>query len=326
VGTAAACSPVTEFLGVKANTTLSAATTAATTTTTLSAAINHTANPPATSLNTAVPTSTQPYICVASRANIDAGDYIQVDSEVMYVTAKAGGSCTGNREVQVDRGVAGTTAAAHNNTGVTVTIYSTYIAVATGANVVAGNYIQVGTEAMVVGATVADTFGLTLKVSRAQVGTTAATDLSGTTVTVLPQIGVASSAGITAGDYIQIDSEIMNVVGVLGGTSLLATQAQLGTTGAAHANGATVQDIEDWVFASVVGGGNAAGCTGGCVYNYLVTAGATSANPVAALQETGGTSGFIIDNQSTSQKGAQQVYFSTLSGHKAVQASQAGFE
>ena len=65
---------------------------------------------------------------------------------------------------------------------------------------------------------------------------------------------------------------------------------------------------------------------GGCVYNYNVTAGAASGTPVAGLQENGGTSGFIIDNQSTSQAGAQQVYFSTLTGHTAVQASQAGLQ
>ncbi len=326
VGTAAACSPVTEFLGVKANTTLSAATTGTATTTTLSAPINDTSNPTGPTLSVTVTSTTQGYICVSSRANLGAGDYIQVDSEIMYVTATTGGSCSIGRGVQVDRGVAGTSAGDHNNTGVTVTIYSTYITVATGANVVAGNYIQVGGEDMLVTATYTDTPGLTLKVTRAQLGTTAVTDLSGATVTVLSQIGVASSTGIAAGDYIQIDSEIMNVTNVLSGTSLLAAQAQLGTTAAAHANGATVQDIEDWIFASVVGGGNAAGCANGCVYNYLVTAGAASGSPTADLPESGGTSGFIIDNQSTSQTGAQQVYFSTLTGHTAVQASQAGLQ
>ena len=52
--------------------------------------------------------------------------------------------------------------------------------------------------------------------------------------------------------------------------------------------------------------------------------GAATGTPTAGLSEPGGTSGIVIDNQSTTQTGAQQVYFSTLTGHTAVQASQAG--
>jgi hypothetical protein len=333
-GVASTCAPVTEFLGVKAATTLSAATTATTATTTLSAAINHTTNPATTTLRAAVPNGppNQGYVCVNSTANILAGDYIQVDSEIMYATSIGSANCTGaNHEVVVDRGVAGTTAAGHSTTGVTVTIYSTYITVATGASVAVGNYIQVGSEDMLVSATYADAPGLTLQVTRAQLGTTAATALSGATVTVLPQISIASSTGIAAGDDIQVDSEIMSVVSVLSSTSLLVTRAQLGTTAAAHANGAPVQDIEDWLFTSLLGGasGNAttaAGCTGACVFNYNVTAGALTGNPTVGMVENGGTSGIVIDNQSTTQLGAQQIYFSTLTGDNAVQLSQSGLQ
>jgi len=62
------------------------------------------------------------------------------------------------------------------------------------------------------------------------------------------------------------------------------------------------------------------------VYSYDVTDGNLT-NPIAALRlgGFGSTSGFIVDNQSTTQIGAQQIYFSNpASGfpNTAIQASQ----
>jgi hypothetical protein len=48
----------------------------------------------------------------------------------------------------------------------------------------------------------------------------------------------------------------------------------------------------------------------------------TPAGTTAAVTENGGTSGIVIDNQSTAT-GASQIYFSTLGGATAIQASQA---
>ena len=135
---------------------------------------------------------------------------------------------------------------------------------------------------------------------------------------------VASTTGIAVNDYLQIGSEIMRVLTVT--PALTVLRAALGTIAVAHTADVAVTDIEDWAFVSVQGDGNVAPCTGtttsACIYNYNITAGGTSGTPTAGLAAIGGTSGIIIDNQSTTQVGAQQVYFSTLGGDTAVQASQ----
>ena len=74
---------------------------------------------------------------------------------------------------------------------------------------------------------------------------------------------------------------------------------------------ALYRTIEDWLFTSLLGGasGNAttaAGCTGACVFNYNVTAGATHWEILPqGWQETGGTSGIVIDNDSLTQGGVR---------------------
>jgi hypothetical protein len=109
----------------------------------------------------------------------------------------------------------------------------------------------------------------------------------------------------------------------------------------------TAGTTDDYVFLSVTNDGNqtgttcsGTGATGACLYNFLVSTNGTSTTvPSAAnagLASAGGSSGIIIDNTSTS-KGASQIYFSSLSnetcagngttgngtGGCAVQASQA---
>jgi hypothetical protein len=85
----------------------------------------------------------------------------------------------------------------------------------------------------------------------------------------------------------------------------------------------------DYLFVSVTARGNDTGCTGtaaiGCVYMYNLTGltWGTGAVANAGLAATGGASGMIIDNIS-STTGASQIYYSTLtSPGNAVQASQA---
>lgn len=93
----------------------------------------------------------------------------------------------------------------------------------------------------------------------------------------------------------------------------------------------------DYLFVSVIASGSATGCTGACVYMYknllsgalwgsTSVAWGTTVVPNAGLAATGGASGIIIDNIS-STTGASQVYYSTLtSPGNAVQASQAALQ
>jgi hypothetical protein len=158
-------------------------------------------------------------------------------------------------------------------------------------------------------------------------GVKVSTTLSATMTNVQATVSVASNAGMAVGDYVQVESEIM-LIGAPFANPLNVTRGQLGTTAAAHTTtGVAVQDIRDWLFMSVASNAKApCSPTGGaCVYNYnVINSALTAGNPTAGLSEPGGTSGFVIDNQSTTQTGAQQIYFSTLTGHTAVQASQSG--
>jgi hypothetical protein len=160
-------------------------------------------------------------------------------------------------------------------------------------------------------------------------GVTAQTTLSAAiTTTTGTSVSITSATGITAGNYIQVDSEIMDITAI-SGTTLTVTRGQLGTTAATHNNGETVQEIKDWLFLSVEAKGNAKNsggttlCTGACLYNYSVLDAGTTGTGTAGLTAAGGTSGIIVDNQSTTEAGAEQIYYNTLTGDNAVQASQA---
>jgi len=303
------CSPVTEFLGSKANTTLSAAISSVPSDTTLAAAINHTTNPTATSLNGTI-TAAATSVAVSSATNIAAGDYISVGTEYMYVSAKS------NNTLTVTRGANGSTPATHT-TGSAVTIYSTLITVPTGTSVTTGEFVQIGTEILNITATNVTTgVGLTLTVTRGADGTTAATHTSGTTVSALTQVSVASATGIVANDYIQVDSDIM-LVDYVSGTTLTVNQGALGTAAATHVNGDAVQDVQDWIYLSVTADGGDAACTSttGCLYNYAVTTGTAPSVATAGIAANGGTGGVIIDNSSTAA-GASQIYYS-IQGNQA---------
>jgi len=143
--------------------------------------------------------------------------------------------------------------------------------------------------------------------------TTAITTTTQTAITV-------ASTGTATDDYIQVDSEIMQITAGGGTTNLTVTRGQLGTTAATHANGATVDDIQDWIFLGVSANGIAAtGCTAGsaCLYNFLITAAGTSGTATAGLAVSGGSSGTIVDNTSTTT-GASQIYFSSLTNGTCV--------
>ena len=76
---------------------------------------------------------------------------------------------------------------------------------------------------------------------------------------------------------------------------------------------------KDWIFMSLSAGGTPSVCTGACLYSFSVpaTAGATTGTPTAGLATSGGSSGIIIDN-STSTTGGSQIYFSFLSAASAT--------
>jgi hypothetical protein len=144
----------------------------------------------------------------------------------------------------------------------------------------------------------------------------------------------SSTSGIVEGNYILIGSEIM-LVSSSSGATIGIIRGQLNTTAATHANGAAITiPAVDYIYFSVTANGNvppgALPCTGACLYSAAVgTASGAIATSVTAptngVAEGGGTSGIIIDNDSTTQVGAEQIYFSTLNTgatNSAIQASQ----
>jgi hypothetical protein len=171
----------------------------------------------------------------------------------------------------------------------------------------------------------------------------AATTLSAAATSSATTLSVASGTGFANSDFIQIDSEIMQITTGGGGTSLTVTRGQSGTTAAAHSSGAAVANVHDWLFVSVASGGNKTGCTGACLYSFNVTGGALPADATAGLVSASGTSGIIVDNAvgAGSLPGASQVYFTPLGAQTcvgngttgnlassgcAIQASQAGLQ
>jgi hypothetical protein len=137
------------------------------------------------------------------------------------------------------------------------------------------------------------------------------------------------SAFVPPGDVIGIAGNVINPL-----TSAAATCSPV--TEIFGSGGTT----DDYIFLSVSANGNSTACTGACLYNFLVSTNGTSttvpAAATAGLAVTGGSSGIIMDNISTTS-GASQIYFSSLSnetcagngttgggtGGCAVQASQA---
>ncbi len=75
----------------------------------------------------------------------------------------------------------------------------------------------------------------------------------------------------------------------------------------------------DWIFFSVHNGANAVGnCSAlGCVYDMNVTNGLAMLIPTFGLRESAGTSGIIVDNDST-QAGASSIYFTPLGNATAT--------
>lgn len=139
------------------------------------------------------------------------------------------------------------------------------------------------------------------------------TTLNGALTAAATSVPVTLATSIAVGDYVQVDSEIMHVTAIATNT-LTVTRAQLGTAAATHLTLAPVSDNPDWIFVTETAGGTDTGCTGACLYNFLVGTSTASATPTAAttgIAATLGTTGIVIDNKSTAA-GESQIYYSTL--------------
>ena len=65
-------------------------------------------------------------------------------------------------------------------------------------------------------------------------------------------VGVASVTGFAAGDFIQVDAEVMRITSIAG-TTLTVTRPRLGTTPADHLDGTAVVDLRTTLLNQVVG-------------------------------------------------------------------------
>ncbi len=74
-----------------------------------------------------------------------------------------------------------------------------------------------------------------------------------------------------------------------------------------------VDSTHDWIFTSVLSGSSVTGCTTatGCLLNYNVHGAGTTGSPTAGQSVAGGASGIIIDNLSTLETGAEEIYYSS---------------
>jgi len=101
------------------------------------------------------------------------------------------------------------------------------------------------------------------------------------------------------------------------------------TTGAATCSPVTefLNGAVDRAYLSVTANGKTAApiscpAASGCLMSFTLGA-TTPTGTAAAVTESGGTSGIVVDNSSTAT-GASQIYFSTLTGATGIQAAQAG--
>jgi len=148
-------------------------------------------------------------------------------------------------------------------------------------------------------------------------------------------VTVASSAGIAAGNYIQIGSEDILVTAVAG-SNLTIARGQIGTSAASHSNLSDVSiPAVDYLYLSVTENANvtpgALACTGtsgACLYSIAVGTSSgshvvASMAPTNGLGSAGGTTGIIVDNSLTTA-GESQIYYSSLSNATCSGNGQSG--
>jgi len=141
--------------------------------------------------------------------------------------------------------------------------------------------------------------------------TCAANDNSGTPRPKLMQ--TLMSAFVPSGDVVGKANNVINPLTSAAGAVCSPVTEVFGTGGT----------TDDYIFLSVTANGSVGGstCTGACLYNFLVSTNGTSTSvpgaATAGLATTGGSSGIIMDNTSTTS-GASQIYFSSLSNETCV--------
>lgn len=135
-----------------------------------------------------------------------------------------------------------------------------------------------------------------------------------------------NGASITTGNmYACVNGELFQVpmskLGTTTGFNLTASYDTAVSTVSDTAGCSPVTEFydgtNDWVYISVAANGNGTGCTGACLYNYKVAT-ATSGTATAGQLEAGGTSGIVVDNNSTTQTGAKQIYYTTRGGQNCT--------
>jgi hypothetical protein len=74
-----------------------------------------------------------------------------------------------------------------------------------------------------------------------------------------------------------------------------------------------VDSTHDWIFTSVLSGSSVTPCTTatGCLLNYNVHSAGTTGTPTTGQSVAGGASGVIVDNLSTLETGAEEIYYSS---------------
>ena len=110
----------------------------------------------------------------------------------------------------------------------------------------------------------------------------ATTTLNGTINNLVTSVVLTSATGFSNHDFIQIDSEIMQIT-LISSNTLTVIRHQFGTSAAGHNNLAAVDDIHDRLFLSVEARAitGFTGCTSGsntvgCVFNFDLTVGSGS--------------------------------------------------
>jgi hypothetical protein len=187
-------------------------------------------------------------ITVGSAANIATPAFYRIDSEYLYCTAYAAPTLT------CSRGMLGSTAAAHsqmkNWLTAAMTNSTTSVTVNDATTLTTPAYYRIENEFVLCSTKAGNVLtctrgaGETAAVAHNMISSTI--NHAGGYTAAATSIVVTSGASFAAGTYYRVDNEVILCTAKAGNT-LTVTRGQLGTTAAAHNNGATVRtniDIE----------------------------------------------------------------------------------
>jgi len=85
---------------------------------------------------------------------------------------------------------------------------------------------------------------------------------------------------------------------------------------------------DDYIYLSVTALGTQTGCSGACLYNFVVSTNGTSTtaptSATAGIASAGGSSGIIIDNRGPTSSGESQIYFTPLANQTCTTSGGTG--